>query len=75
MDSTKQQVMDAAPRGLNAYHAARLAREARPTGKRFHGAQHVWVRDDRPGWRGWLCLSCAVYWAIPAKQEAPATAR
>jgi hypothetical protein len=20
---------------------------------------HVWVKDDRPGWRSWVCVACA----------------
>ena len=31
-------------------------RKAHGTGERHH---HLWVRDDRPGWREYVCLVCA----------------
>lgn len=25
---------------------------------------HIWLRDDRPGWREWVCAVCAYVWGV-----------
>lgn len=42
-----------APVGLEAYWRDMAARISD-----LH--RHVWVRDDRPGWREYVCLACGL---------------
>ena len=68
MNDKREQVMDAAPKGLEAYHRARYERmgQHQKQGSTPCAGGHLWIRDDEPGWRCWWCASCSYRFAIPA---------
>ena len=45
-----------------------LERRLRANGPNERGVgsmhSHIWVKDDRPGWREWVCVVCAMVWGV-----------